>query len=105
MLLRALFILSLLFGLTITSLGRSRSMTLKTGRATALSPAWVNATPQRTGVRNSAGAQRLTEKQLQLVQVSLRHKSGLLELGFDEQGVLTLGNRQHFEGGSATARA
>jgi hypothetical protein len=58
-----------------------------------------------TGVRNSTGAHRLNEPQLQQVQASLRHKSGFVELRFDEQGALTLGNRQHVQDGSATARA
>ena len=57
------------------------------------------------GVRNSTGPRRFNERQLQTLQESLRHKTGLVELGFDEQGVLTLGNRQHIAGGSATARA
>ncbi len=58
-----------------------------------------------TGVRNSTGVLRLTAAQLQQVQTSLRQKSGFAELGFDAQGVLTLGNREHLEGGSVTARA
>jgi len=65
----------------------------------------VNAAPQPTGVRNSAGPRRLSEKQLRQTQDSLRHKSGFMELGFDAQGWLTLGNRQRIRGGSATARA
>ncbi len=65
----------------------------------------VNAAPQPTGVRNSAGPRRLNEKQLRQMQDSLRLKSGFMELGFDAQGALTLGNRQHTRGGSATARA
>lgn len=58
-----------------------------------------------TGVRNSMGVLRLNAAQLQQVQASLRQKSGFVELGFDEQGALTLGNRQRLEGGSPTARA
>lgn len=57
------------------------------------------------GVRNSSGPRRLNESQLQMVQQSLRQKTGLVELGFDRQGALTLGNRQNIAGGSATARA
>ncbi len=57
------------------------------------------------GVRNSAGPRRLNERQLQRLQESLRQKSGFVELGFDRQGALTLGNRQNIAGGSATARA
>ncbi len=55
-------------------------------------------------VRNSRSPLRLNEKQLQMVRDSLRHKSGFVELGFDQQGVLMLGNREHVVGGSATAR-
>src|SRR5262245_17480923 len=57
------------------------------------------------GVRNSSGPRRLNDRQLQSLQESLRHKSGFVELGFDRQGALALGNRQNIVGGSATARA
>src|SRR5262245_24233660 len=57
------------------------------------------------GVRNSSGPRRLNERQLQKLQESLRQKTGFVELSFDRQGALTLGNRQHIAGGSATARA
>ncbi len=57
------------------------------------------------GVRNSTGPRRLNEKQLQTLQESLRQKSGFVELEFDRQGALALGNRQNIAGGSATARA
>lgn len=58
-----------------------------------------------TGVRNSSGPRRLNEKRLEQVQESLRRKSGFVELGFDEQGALTLGDRERVRGGSTTARA
>jgi hypothetical protein len=58
-----------------------------------------------SGVRNSSGPYRLNGKQLQMVRDSLRQKSGFVELGFDQDGTLTLGNRQNIAGGSATARA
>jgi hypothetical protein len=58
-----------------------------------------------TGVRNSSGPNRLDARQLQILRESLRHKSGFAALGFDQQGALTLGNRQNIVGGSATARA
>lgn len=58
----------------------------------------------RGGIRNSSGKQRLDQKQLGLLVASLREKTGLLELGFDEVGYLTLGNRSRIAGGSATAR-
>jgi hypothetical protein len=57
------------------------------------------------GVRNSSGPRRLNERQLQMLQDSLRQKTGFVELEFDQQGALTLGNRQNIAGGSATARA
>src|SRR5574341_816730 len=57
------------------------------------------------GVRNSAGPRRLNERQLQTLQESLRQKTGFVELEFDRQGALVLGNRQNIAGGSATARA
>ncbi len=57
------------------------------------------------GVRNSAGPRRLNERQLQTLQESLRQKTGFVELEFDRQGALALGNRQNIAGGSATARA
>jgi hypothetical protein len=57
------------------------------------------------GVRNSSGPRRLNEKQLQMVQESLRQKTGFVELEFDRQSALALGNRQNIAGGSATARA
>ncbi len=63
------------------------------------------AAPQPTGVRNSTGAHRLSAKQLQTLQDSLRHKSGFVELRFDEMGALTLGHREQIQGGSAMARA
>ena len=58
-----------------------------------------------SGVRNSSGTDRLNEKLLQMVRESLRQKSGFVELGFDQDGTLTLGNRENIAGGSATARA
>ncbi|MGH9841669.1 MAG: hypothetical protein ACREEM_23195 [Blastocatellia bacterium] len=58
-----------------------------------------------TGVRNSPGSLRLNERQLQIVVESLRQKTGFVELEFDRQGALMLGNRQNIAGGSATARA
>jgi len=57
------------------------------------------------GVRNSPGERKLNAKQLDAVGASLRDKSGFLELGFDENGFLTLGDQTKFSGGSATARA
>ncbi|MGH9844309.1 MAG: hypothetical protein ACREEM_36765 [Blastocatellia bacterium] len=84
---------------------RSFALALLLGELALTALAAPRAAVQPTGVRNSSGPQRLNEKQLQQAQESLRHKSGLVELGFDEQGALVLGNRQHIRGGSATARA
>jgi hypothetical protein len=58
----------------------------------------------RAGLRNSPGSQRLSAAQLQLALDSLRHKTGFLEMRFDEAGFLTLGDRTRHAGGSATAR-
>jgi len=61
------------------------------------------ARPQ-AGLRNSSGSRRLSASQLQKALESLRHKTGFLEMRFDESGFLTLGDRTRFAGGSATAR-
>jgi hypothetical protein len=57
------------------------------------------------GLRNSPGERKLNAKQLDAVLTSLRDKTGLLEMRFDENGFLTLGDNTKFSGGSATARA
>src|SRR5215467_13767746 len=59
----------------------------------------------RGGLRNSPGERKLNAKQLDAVLTSLRDKTGLLEMRFDENGFLTLGDQTKFSGGSATARA
>ncbi|HZF41219.1 MAG TPA: hypothetical protein VE715_20520 [Blastocatellia bacterium] len=59
----------------------------------------------RGGLRNSPGKRKLNAKQLDAVITSLRDKTGLLEMRFDENGFLTLGDKTKFSGGSATARA
>ena len=64
----------------------------------------ANAAEYPTGVRNSAGPHGLNERQLQLVEESLQHKSGFMGLGFDREGWLKLGDRRQLQGGSATAR-
>jgi len=58
-----------------------------------------------SGLRNSPGERRLNTKQLDAVLASLRDKAGFLEMCFDEDGFLTLGDQAKFSGGSATARA
>ena len=58
----------------------------------------------RTGLSNS-GSRPLTAKQLQSLLEGLRMKTGLMEMQFDETGLLRLGDRAHIVGGSATARA
>ncbi|HEX2490550.1 MAG TPA: hypothetical protein VHR27_14170 [Blastocatellia bacterium] len=59
----------------------------------------------RGGLRNSAGERKLNEKQLDAVLTSLRDKAGFLEMRFDENGFLTLGDVTKFLGGSSVARA
>ncbi|MGE0129587.1 MAG: hypothetical protein AB7U82_16030 [Blastocatellales bacterium] len=59
----------------------------------------------RGGLRNSPDERKLNAKQLDTVLTSLRDKTGFLEMRFDENGFLTLGDRTKFSGGSATARA
>jgi hypothetical protein len=59
----------------------------------------------RGGLRNSPDERRLDAKRLDAVLKSLRDKAGLLEMRFDENGFLTLGDQTKFSGGSATARA
>ena len=59
----------------------------------------------RGGLRNSPGNHKLKARQLDAVLTSLRDKTGLLEMRFDENGFLTLGDQTKFSGGSATARA
>lgn len=58
----------------------------------------------RGGLRNSPDQRKLNAKQLDAVLTSLRDKTGLLEIRFDENGFLTLGDQTKFNGGSATAR-
>src|SRR5207253_9810726 len=48
---------------------------------------------------------QLKAKQLAAVLESLRAKTGFLEMRFDEQGFLTLGDRSRIAGGSTSARA
>jgi len=57
-----------------------------------------------TGLRNNDGARRLREKQLQTALESLRHKTGFLDMRFDDAGYLTLGDRNRVAGGSGVAR-
>ena len=85
----------------ISSLGPA----LLVGALSLTALATPHADVQPTGVRNSAGTQRLNNEQLQQVQESLRRNSGFMELRFDQQGALTLGNRQQVQDGSATVRA
>ena len=57
------------------------------------------------GLRNSSDKRKLNAKQLETVLKSLREKTGFLEINFDENGFLNLGDRTKFDGGSATARS
>ena len=59
----------------------------------------------RGGLRNSAGFHKLSPKQLEAVLMSLRDKTGLIDMRFDENGFLTLGDQTKFSGGSAIARS
>ncbi len=58
----------------------------------------------RGGLRNGPGPRALSEKELALVLKSLQEKTGFLELGFDEYGFLTIGDKTRFSGGSQAAR-
>lgn len=58
----------------------------------------------RCGVRNGFGQYRLSAERLSAVAASLRAKTGFLELNFDGDGFLALGDRARVEGGSAAAR-
>jgi hypothetical protein len=57
----------------------------------------------RSGLRNSA-MRPLGERHLQTILKSLRDKTGLAEMRFDENGSLVVGDPAHFEGGSPVAR-
>ena len=59
----------------------------------------------RGGLRNGLGVHKLNAKQMDAVLRSLRDKTGLIEMRFDENGFLTLGDQTKFSGGSAIARA
>ncbi len=58
----------------------------------------------RGGLRNSPDQRKLNARRLDAVVNSLRDKTGFLEMRFDEDGFLTLGDREKFIGGSAAAR-
>lgn len=59
----------------------------------------------RSGLRNSSDRHQLNAKQLAAVLESLRAKTGFLDMHFDEQGFLSLGDRSRVAGGSVSARA
>lgn len=56
------------------------------------------------GVRNSSGARRIEARRLSMIVKSLREKTGLVELAFDEDGFLRAGDTTRLIGGSETAR-
>jgi hypothetical protein len=58
----------------------------------------------RSGVRNGFGKFALSAERLGAVAASLREKTGFVELRFDEEGFLALGDRARVAGGSAAAR-
>src|SRR5262245_41490410 len=57
------------------------------------------------GLRNSTEDRKLNSKQLEIVLKSLQEKTGFLQMSFDENGFLNVGDRTKFDGGSATARS
>jgi hypothetical protein len=57
------------------------------------------------GLRNSTDERKLNVKQLEIVLKSLREKTGFLQMSFDENGFLNIGDRTKFDGGSETARS
>jgi hypothetical protein len=57
------------------------------------------------GLRNSPGERKLNSRQMDDLLKSLRVKSGFIEMRFDDNGFLTLGDRTKFAGGSETARS
>lgn len=59
----------------------------------------------RAGLRLSPDKNKLSEKERKAILASLREKTGLLGLGFDEDGFLSLGEIENHRGGSKTARA
>jgi hypothetical protein len=67
--------------------------------------AWGDPFRYRGGLRNSPDKYRLNDKQLEALLNSLRDKTGFLEMRFDQDGFLALGDRTRFIGGSAAARA
>ena len=77
---------NLIFWQTIV---RSVAMTVLVGILEAL--AFAQTISDLSGVRNSTGMRRLTDKQLQQIRETLSQKSGFVELSFDSQGALTLG--------------
>lgn len=85
--------------------GQSAAIALLVSTFTLVALAQANAAPSPTGLRNSRGARALNANQLQMLQQTLRQKTGFTELGFGVQGELTLGHRNQVVGGSAIARA
>lgn len=58
----------------------------------------------RSGIRNSQDQYRLKPDQLLTLLENLRQKSGFMELRFDENEFLVIGDRTRISGGSALAR-
>ncbi len=59
----------------------------------------------RPGIRNSAGRYQLNQFQISSVLASLREKTGLHSLRFDEAGFFVVDDRSRFFGGSRVARS
>lgn len=95
--------------LTVPSTHRLYNQLFRIGFAIAFSASAALALPSdplryQGGVRNSPGPNSLTKKQQDSVIQSLRQKTGLLELEFDEDGFLRIGDHRRLAGGSPTAR-
>jgi hypothetical protein len=58
----------------------------------------------RPGLRNSFVGHPLNAKELNLVLAHLKHKTGFVQMRFDEAGFLTIDDRSQIAGGSAAAR-
>lgn len=84
---------------------QSTAINLLVSALALVAMAQTSATSSPTGVRNSRGARALNASQLQMIQQTLRQKTGVTELSFDAQGRLTLGQRNQVAGSSATAHA
>jgi len=95
----ALFIYTFLglFAFHLTVFVSARAYSLQTH------PGAIDRPDFRTGIRDSP-SRPLTSRQRQALLEGLRQKTGLMDMRFDEDGVLQPGDRTRIEGGSPTAR-